>query len=88
MIFAVTYSPSEGWVSFAHGIYGTPVAFGCAGIQSTTTYRFIPSGQMVECWYLCVEALNMMPCYIRMIDLKRVNKGTQLIVPLALGHLV
>lgn len=88
MIFAVTYSPSEDWVSFAHGIYGTPVAFGCAGIQSTTTYRFIPSGQMVG-MLVSVRGSAEYDALLYPDDRsQRVNKGTQLIVPLAFGHLV
>ncbi len=87
MIFCVTYSPDENWIAFIHGVYGTPVAFGCAGIESTTKYRFITSKQLIG---LLVSVRGAAEYDVLLHDnaTDRTNKGTELIVPLAFGHLV
>ena len=88
MIYAVTYSPNEEWVSFIHGIYGTPIAFGCAGIQSTTTYRFIPPKQLVGMLVSIRGSAEYDTLLYPNKPSMRQSKGTELLVPLAFGHLV
>lgn len=90
MIYAVTYTPSENWLAFVHGPYGTPVAYGCAGIQSTTYYRYVASRQL--CGMLVgirgsAEYDSML--YPRDDQMKdRKSLGTKLIIPLSFGHIV
>ena len=88
MVFAVTYSPFEDWVSWVHGIYGTPVAFGCAGIQSTVTYRFLPPKQLVGMLVGVRGSAEYDALLYPDNPDERKSLGTDLIVPLAFGHLV
>lgn len=88
MVITINYSPSEDWVAFCRGVYGTPVAFACSGIQSTVTYRFLPSNQLVG---MLVSVRGSAEydtlLYPKCAD-DRTTSGTKLIVPLAFGHLV
>lgn len=88
LIYTVNYSPCEDYISFVHGVYGTPIAFACAGIQSTTEYRFIPPRQLVG---MLVSARGSAEYEVLMYPNNpemRVSKGTELIVPMTYGHLV
>jgi hypothetical protein len=88
LICCINYSPSEEWIGFIHGVYGTPIAFACAGIQSTSEYRYIPSKQLVG---LLVSARGSAEYDVLLHPNKsedRTSKGTELIVPLTYGHLV
>jgi hypothetical protein len=46
MVYAVTYSPPQEWVSFVRGQFGTPVAFGCMSIMGPYYQTFFESGQL------------------------------------------
>jgi hypothetical protein len=46
LVYCVTYSPSEDWISFVKGQFGTPVAFGCMTIMSPLYATYIDSGQL------------------------------------------
>jgi len=87
MIHAVTYSPSENWLAFIHGQYGTPISFGCAGIQSTTYYRYISSKQL--CGMLVgIRGSAEYDALLNPKPEKRWTLGTKLIVPLSFGYLI
>jgi hypothetical protein len=88
MIHAVTYSPSENWLAFIYGPYRTPITFGCAGIQSTTYYRYVSSGQL-KGMLVGIRGAAEYDAMLYPTDLsKRRSLGTKLIVPLSFGHLV
>lgn len=46
MVYAVTYSPPQEWISFVKGQFGTPVAFGCMSIMGPYYQTFFESGQL------------------------------------------
>ncbi len=46
LIYCVTYSPPEEWISFAHGQHKVPVAFGCMSIMSPGYAPYLDSGQL------------------------------------------
>jgi hypothetical protein len=46
LVYCITYSPREEWISLVRGQYGTPVAFGCMSIMSPYYSTFIDSGQL------------------------------------------
>jgi hypothetical protein len=46
VIYAITYSPAQEWISFIKGQFGTPVAFGCMSIMAPSYYAFLDSGQL------------------------------------------
>ncbi|MGQ9454294.1 MAG: hypothetical protein ACUVRS_08375 [Armatimonadota bacterium] len=85
MIYSVTYSPLENWIPFVHGVYETPIGFGCAGIQSTTYYRYILSKQLVG-MLVGVRGAAEYDALLYPDTRKRESLGTQLIVPQAFGH--
>jgi hypothetical protein len=88
MAFVVTYSPCEDWIPFVHGVYNTPLAFGCAGIESSTKYRFLTSGQLKG---LLVSVRGGAEYDVLLNPDKpaeRTTLATTLIAPLAYGHLV
>ncbi len=85
MIYSVTYSPLENWIPFVHGVYGTPIGFGCAGIQSTTYYRYILSNQLVG-MLVGVRGAAEYDALLHPDAARRTSLGTQLIVPQAFGH--
>ncbi len=85
MIYSVTYSPLENWIPFVHGVYGTPIGFGCAGIQSTTYYRYILSKQLVG-MLVGVRGAAEYDALLYPDVQKRESLGTKLIVPQAFGH--
>lgn len=88
LIYCVTYSPNENWISFIHGVYGTPIAFGCAGIQSTTYYRYILSKQLVG-MLVGVRGAAEYDSILHPKSLAaRTSQGTKLIVPQAFGHAI
>jgi len=87
MVYSVTYSPMENWIPFVHGVYGTPIGFGCAGIQSTTYYRYILSDQLAGMLVGVRGAAEYDAILHRNIK-ARTSMGTSLIVPLAFGHSV
>lgn len=88
MIHAVTYTPSENWLAFIHGPYGTPITFGCAGIQSTTYYRYVTSGQ-INGMLVGIRGSAEYDAMLYPNDMKaRKSLGSRLIVPLAFGHVV
>jgi hypothetical protein len=87
LIYSVTYSPLEDWIAFIHGVYGTPIAFGCAGIQSTTYYRYLLSGQLVG-MLVGVRGAAEYDALLHPDLRDRNSLGTKLIVPQAFGHLV
>ena len=88
MVYAVTYTPSENWLAFIRGQYGTPVGFGCAGIMSTVYYRYVASGQL--CGMLVgIRGAAEYDAMLYPNSLRnRTSLGSKLIVPLAFGHLV
>lgn len=87
MIYSVTYSPMENWISFIHGVYGTPIGFGCAGIQSTTYYRYIVSNQLAG-MLVGVRGSAEYDAILHPNVKDRTSSGTKLIVPQAFGHTV
>lgn len=87
LIYAVTYSPNEDWISFIHGVYGTPVAFGCAGIQSTTHYRYVLSRQLTGL-LVGVRGAAEYDALLNLDPKERTSRSTRLIVPQSFGHLV
>lgn len=87
MIYSVTYSPMENWIPFIHGVYGTPIGFGCAGIQSTTYYRYILAHQLSG-MLVGVRGAAEYDALLNSDIKKRTSLGTQLIVPQAFGHAV
>ncbi|MER3473299.1 MAG: hypothetical protein C4335_04555 [Armatimonadota bacterium] len=87
LVYSVTYSPMEDWIPFVHGVYGTPIAFGCAGIQSTTYYRYLLSGQLVG-MLVGVRGAAEYDALLHPNIRERDSMGTRLIVPQAFGHLV
>lgn len=46
MVYCVTYSPANDWISFVKGQFGTPVVFGCMTIAAPGYYPFIDSKQL------------------------------------------
>jgi len=46
MVYCITYSPAEQWISFVKGQYDTPVAFGCMSIMGPWYYTYLDSGQL------------------------------------------
>lgn len=87
ILYAVTYSPDENWIAFVHGMYGTPTIFGCAGIESSTKYRFVTS-QQLSGLLVSVRGGAEYDVLLNKKPKDRVNKSTELIAPLAFGHLV
>lgn len=87
LIYSVTYSPMEDWISFVHEVYGTPIAFGCAGIQSTTYYRYLLSGQLVG-MLVGVRGSAEYDALLHPDPNQRRSRGSQLIVPQSFGHLM
>jgi len=87
MIYSVTYSPMENWIPFIHGVYGTPIGFGCAGIQSTTYYRYILSNQLAG-MLVGVRGAAEYDAILHPDIKSRTGMGTSLIVPQAFGHSV
>jgi len=87
MVYSVTYSPMEDWIPFIHGVYGTPIGFGCAGIQSTTYYRYILSKQLVG-MLVGVRGAAEYDALLHSDARDRTSQGTKLIVPQAFGHTV
>jgi hypothetical protein len=95
LVVDIAYGPMEDWIPFVHGVYGTPIAFGSAGINTTVYYRYLSSGQLAG---LLVgvrggaeyDALLHPRFEERLIPgTQRIrNMGSQLIVPLAFGHVV
>lgn len=87
LIYSVTYSPMEDWISFVHEVYRTPLAFGCAGIQSTTYYRYVLSKQLVG-MLVGVRGAAEYDALLHPDPKERISQGTKLIVPQSFGHLV
>ncbi len=87
MIYSVTYSPMENWIPFIHGVYGTPIGFGCAGIQSTTYYRYILSNQLAG-MLVGVRGAAEYDALLHPDMKSRTSLGTALIVPQSFGHMV
>ena len=46
LLYSITYSPTEDWISLVNGQFGTPVAFGCMTIMSPLYATYIDSGQL------------------------------------------
>jgi hypothetical protein len=87
LIFNVGYGASEDWISFVHGVYGTPIAFASAGINTTVYYRYLSSGQL--CGLLVgVRGGAEYDALLHPKGTDGTNMGTRLIVPLAFGHVV
>lgn len=87
LLYSVTYSPLEDWIPFVHEVYGTPIAFGCAGIQSTTYYRYLLSGQLIG-MLVGVRGAAEYDALLHPDPRERRSMGSKLIVPQAFGHLV
>ena len=87
LVFSCTYTPSENWIPFVHGVYGTHVGFGCTSIQSTTYYRYILSGQLSG-MLVGVRGAAEYDSILHPDMADRDSQGTRLIVPLAFGQLV
>ncbi len=87
LIYSVTYSPMEDWISFVHEVYGTPIAFGCAGIQSTTYYRYLLSGQLTG-MLVGVRGAAEYDALLHPNPRERTSRATRLIVPQSFGHLM
>lgn len=87
MVYSVTYSPMENWIPFIHGVYGTPIGFGCAGIQSTTYYRYVLSDQLVG-MLVGVRGSAEYDALLNSDIKRRTSLGTRLIVPQAFGHTI
>jgi hypothetical protein len=82
LLYSVTYSPAEDWISLVRGQFGTPVAFGCMTIMSPYYHTFVESGQLsgmlVGNWGAAeYEAL-----------LARPGKGTELIAFASFGNCI
>lgn len=87
LIYSVTYSPMENWIPFIHGVYGTPIGFGCAGIQSTTYYRYLLSGQLVG-MLVGVRGAAEYDAILNPDSAQRTSLASRLIVPQSFGHTV
>jgi len=87
LIVDIAYGPMEDWIPFVHGVYGTPIAFGSAGINTTVFYRYLSSGQLVGL-LVGVRGAAEYDAILHSDFKDRFNLGTQLIVPLAFGHVV
>lgn len=87
MVYSVTYSPTENWIPFIHAVYGTPVGFGCAGIQSTTYYRYVLAGQLVG-MLVGVRGAAEYDAILHPEAGDRVSLASKLIVPQSFGHTV
>jgi hypothetical protein len=46
LVYAITYSPTQDWISFVKGQFGTPVAFGCMSIMGPYYQTFFESKQL------------------------------------------
>jgi len=80
LIYAITYSPDERWISFIRGVYGTEIAFGSAGISTSGYYPYLQSGQLVG----MLAGVRGAAEYETLIHSP--GKGSKLIVPQAFCH--
>jgi hypothetical protein len=47
MVYVIGYGCDVRWISFIRGVYGTKIAFACAGIQTSEYYPYLQSDQIV-----------------------------------------
>jgi len=47
LLVDIEYQPSEDWIKFVNGPYGTPTAFAVASIVSTTLYPYFATKQLI-----------------------------------------
>lgn len=88
LICCIAYTPWEDWIWYVHETYKTPVVMGCAGISSTTLYRYMPSKQL-EGLLVGTRGGAEYDALLYPNDVsKRKNYGTKLMVPLSYGHMV
>jgi hypothetical protein len=82
MVYCVTYSPPNEWISYVRGQFGTPVCFGCMTIAAPAYFTFIDSDQLSGMLIgnrgaAEYEGLN-----------KQLGFGTRLIIATAFGNCV
>ncbi len=82
LVCGIAYWPSEDWLRFVQGVYGTNVAFCSSAIVSSAMYPFLDSGQ------LCGLLVGVRGAaeYERLLGTEEL--GTELIVPQSMVHLL
>ena len=82
MVCAIAYWPSEDWLRFVQGVYGTYIGFCSSAIVSSAMYPFLDSKQ------LCGLLVGVRGAaeYERLLNIKEL--GTELIVPQSMVHLL
>lgn len=82
LIVTIGYNPIGEFIQFVQSVYGTKVVFGIAAINSTTTYSYIDSKQIVG---MLVGARGGAE-YEMLV--KRPGRGVQIIMAQSFGHLL
>jgi len=82
LIITIGYNPIGEFIQFVQAVYGTKVVFGIAAINSTTTYSYIDSKQIVG---MLVGARGGAE-YEVLVD--RAGRGVQIIMAQSFGHLL
>jgi hypothetical protein len=82
LVCAIAYWPSEGWLRFVQGVYGTNTVFCSSAIVSSSLYPYLDSGQ------LCGLLVGVRGAaeYEHLLGLEEL--GTELIVPQSMVHLL
>ena len=82
LIVTIGYNPIGEFIQFVQSVYGTKIVFGIAAINSTTTYSYIDSKQIVG---MLVGARGGAE-YEMLV--KRPGRGVQIIMAQSFGHLL
>jgi len=82
LIVTIGYNPIGEFIQFVQAVYGTKVVFGIAAINSTTTYSYIDSKQIVG---MLVGARGGAEYEVLV---RRPGRGVQIIMAQSFGHLL
>ncbi len=84
LVICVTYAPSEDWISFIRGQYGTPVAFANMSIMVPYYATYIESGQLAG----MIVGTRGAAEYESLLELEKPGEATRLMTPQAFVHIL
>ena len=84
LVVCITYAPSEDWISFIRGQYGTPVVFANMSIMVPYYVTYIESGQLAG----MIVGTRGAAEYESLLKLEKPGEATRLMTPQAFTHML
>jgi hypothetical protein len=84
LVICITYAPSEDWISFIRGQYGTPVVFANMSIMVPYYVTYIESGQLAG----MIVGTRGAAEYESLLKLEKPGEATRLMTPQAFTHML